>query len=142
MKNFIIFILLALFGLEGLHAQKKITGPIVGRQDENIKPVGIRLTNKDTVVTVSVGEEFWYSAKTYGSIGKYYKLDYDEDAFEVKRTTHYYYPESVTRGMCGKDEGVEISIFKPLKQGQYPIKVICMDKTKVKKIITYTIIVI
>lgn len=144
MRKF-IFILLLFWGVQGYLDAQRVIGShlsLIERREEVALDSILRLPKTDAEIVVNVGDIFCFSAREHGSIGKYYKFEYDKEAFEVKGKTQYDNPERDGKVKPGGDAGTNTYIFTPQKQGTFQIKVIRMDKTKIKKIIKYKITVI
>ena len=127
-----------------MYAQRLIRHPssMKERMDDEALRSAKLLTRTDAEVVVKVGDVLKYSAHVHGSIGKKYKLEYDEEAFDVWCKTQYDNPGRDGRVKPGGDAGVETSIFTAKKPGEYEIKVLKMDKTKVRNVTTYKVTVI
>lgn len=101
----------------------------------------VTLDDRDSTITIHLGNEIVYSHRVHGSVGSSYRVDYDKSAFKLSYETKYDSPESVAMGMCGGDSAVQTCTFRALKKGAYKIKVIHEFRGDIERVITYMITV-
>lgn len=106
-----------------------------------IKSRPVILEDKDSSVSIGMGNSLQYSHSVYGSVGSGYRVEYDKQAFSMDYTAEYDDPEAVAAGMCGGDSAVQTCIFKPLKRGKYTIRIIHEFRGTVERTVTYKITV-
>lgn len=100
------------------------------------------LEDNDSKMIISIGNEIKYSYPIHGSVGTEYRIEYDSTAFQMSCTTVYDDPISVALGMCGGDKAVRTCKLRPLKLGEYTIKIIHEFRGDVERVVTHTITVI
>lgn len=80
--------------------------------------------NRQFIVTdngIRANQPLTYSAEVYGSVGYWFKIEYDSTAFHMTSRMRYYDPEAMETGKCGGDEGELTYILTPKKKGDFII---------------------
>ena len=142
-RKLIFIVILTFVGVAGLYAQRKIenTGPTKEKVEDISFPSGVQLSIINPEVIIRVGDVFWYSARVHGFIGNDYELEYDEEAFDMRCQTLNDRTVRNSKKLSRSGSDVKRSVFTAKKPGEYEIKVMNMNQTKVKKVTTYKIIV-
>lgn len=111
MKNLILLIFLIAF-----------TIPSIAQKNKKFKPekdmVGISVIEGE--YEMKVGDKFYYSGHTHGSVGEEFSLSYDSDAFK-QIDKHFCYDDPKKAEMSGGDGGTRTYTYQVLKKGEYTL---------------------
>lgn len=101
----------------------------------------IILADRDSRLTICVGNQASYSHSVHGSVGFWYSIEYDHDAFVLSHNVKYDDPESVEKGLCGGDSAVLTCTLRAMRRGTYVVKVVHDYRGDIERVVTYTITV-
>ena len=110
-------------------------------QDEIIR---VECRNEDTVLKLSVGDEFYYQFHRHGSVGEDAEFEIGDNSIIVHTDTEteYLHPEHMKKtGWTGGDAEKGKWFFKALKAGGTTLKINFMFRFEVESSCTINIIV-
>lgn len=110
-------------------------------QDEIIR---VECKNEDTVLKLSVGDEFYYQFHRHGSVGEDAEFEIGENSIIVHTDTEteYLHPEHMKKpGWTGGDAEKGKWLFKALKAGGTTLKINIMFRFEVESSCTISVVV-
>lgn len=99
----------------------------------------LRWIIKDTDKVISINDEIIFESFVHGSVGIWYELDYDKEAFAEDRTYKYVDPSFLEKRTCGGDKEEVIVSLTALKKGVFRINEIENFRGNRRKIKTHKI---
>ena len=138
----VIIIGISVLGLSWLYWRRHtVKVNVVGLKEHDseytINVVGLK--EHDSIYIIKLGDVMQYSHSIYPSVGFYYSMEYDENAFKLSYDIKYndrYDPDKE-----GGDLANKTCTLKSLKKGFFKVKVIHLYRGETERIITYKIIV-
>ncbi len=104
----------------------------------------VECKGEDTVLKISVGDEFYYQFHRHGSVGEDAEFSIEDDSIITHTGTEakYLHPEHMKKpGWTGGDAERGKWFFKALKAGGTTLKINILFRFKVESTCTITIIV-
>ena len=81
--------------------------------------------------TMKVGQKFYYSGHTHGSVGEQYSISCQSSAFE-QVDKHFVYDDIKKSEMSGGDGGTMTMVYQALKPGVYTVIIKDLFRGEVK----------
>lgn len=106
-------------------------------EKESTRVVAVVLPQDGGDFTVNKGDVIKYSRGVWGSVGKTYRVNYDESAFRRE----YENSNKGKQVKPGGDQGVGTTYLEALKEGEFVIEVVHMYRGETKKVVKYNITV-
>ena len=104
----------------------------------------VQCKDDDTVLKLSVGDEFYYQFHRHGSVGEDAEFMIEDDSIitHMKTETEYLHPEHMKKpGWTGGDAERGKWFFKALKAGTTTLKVNILFRFEIESSCTITIVV-
>jgi hypothetical protein len=109
-------------------------------EDEIIR---VECKGEDSVLKLSVGDEFYYQFHRHGSVGEDAEFVIEDDSIisHTNTETEYLHPENMKPGWTGGDAERGKWFFKALKAGGTTLRINVLFRFEVESSCTITVIV-
>lgn len=101
----------------------------------------VELKDNDGQVNIALSDNLRYSYPIWESVGENFKIEYDKDAFKLSESVRYDNPVFVIFGMSGGDKGMKTCTLRPLKLGEFTIRVLHDFRGDIQRVVTYKVTV-